>query len=84
MEKKEVIIGSPVTVAGITIVPVTQVSLYYWCGKGGISFFGLKKPVSVVVSTPEEKKAFRITGEEIPLDQLIQEVPGMKEKLGEI
>lgn len=84
MEKKEVIIGSPVRVAGATVVPVTQVSLHYWCGKGGVSFFGLKHPVSIVVATPEEKKAFRITGEEIPLDQLIQEVPGMKEILEEI
>ena len=84
MEKKEVIIGSPVKVAGITIVPVSQVSLHYWHGKGGVSFFGLKQPVSIVVSTAEEKKAFRITGEEIPLNQLIQEVPGMKETLEEI
>ena len=84
MEKKEVIIGSPVRVAGATVVPVTQVSLYYWCGKGGVSFFGLKYPVSIVVATPEEKKAFRVTGEEIPLDQLIQEVPGMKEVIEKI
>ena len=84
MEKKEVRIGNPVTVAGVTVIPVAQVSLHYWCSKGGISFFGIKQPVSVVVVSLPVKKAFGITGEEVPLDQLIQEVPGIKEVLERI
>ena len=81
MEKKEVEIGNPVTIAGVTLIPVTKVSLNYWRSKDSISFFGIKQPFSVVVVSPSEKKAFRIRGEEVPLDQLIQEVPGIKELL---
>lgn len=79
MEKKRVTIDNPVAVAGVTLIPVAKVSLNYWHGDGGISFFGVKQPVDVVVVSPSAKRAFRITGEEVPLDQLIQEAPGIKE-----
>jgi hypothetical protein len=84
MERKEVEIGSPVTIAGITLVPVTGISLHSWRCKDGISFLGTKQPLSVVVISPSEKKAFRVSGEEVPLDELIQEVPGIKELLNAI
>ena len=81
MEKKEVKIGNPVTVAGVTLIPVVKVSLNYWRGNGSVSFFGAKQPIGVVVVSQSAKRAFRITGEEVPLDQFIQEVPGIKEVL---
>ena len=78
MEKKEVGIGNPVAVAGVTLIPVLQVSVSYWRGGNGISFMGVKQPVSIVVVSPSAKKAFRVTGEEVSLNQLIQEVPDVK------
>jgi len=81
MGKNEVVIENPVTVAGITLVPVAGVSLNHWGGKRGVSYFSVKEPLGVVVVSPSAKKAFRITGEEILLDQLITEVPGLKEVL---
>jgi len=84
MEKKEVETGNPVTIAGITLIPVTEISVHSWQRKGSISFFGVKQPLSVVVISPSEKKAFRVSGEEVPLDELIQEVPGVKKFLNAI
>ena len=84
MEKKEVRIGNSVTVAGVTVIPVVEVSLNYRHGNRSISFLGVKQPVSVVVVSPSARRAFRITGEEVPLDQLMQEVPDIKEILEEI
>ena len=81
MEKKELEIDKPVKIAGVIMIPIAKVSLNYWRSNSGISFFGVKQPVSVVVVSPLAKKAFRITGEEVLLDQLIQEVPGIKEVL---
>ena len=81
MGKNEVVIENPVTVAGITLVPITEVSLNQWRGKGGVSYFSIKQPIGVVVVSPSAKRAFRITGEEILLDQFITEVPGLKEVL---
>ena len=79
METKEAVIDNPVTIAGVTLIPVVRVSQSQWQGNSGISFMGFKQPLSVVVVSPSAKKAFRMTGEEVPLDQLIQEVPGVKE-----
>jgi uncharacterized spore protein YtfJ len=81
MEKQEVGIDNPVEVAGVTLLPVVKVSLNYWHAKGGISFFGVKQAVAVVVVHPTAKRAFRVTGEEVTLDQLMQEFPSTKETL---
>jgi len=81
MEKEEVEIGNPVTAAGVTLIPVIKVSLNYWRRNGSLSFFGVKQPIGMVLVSPSGKRAFRITGEEVPLDQFIQEVPGIKEVL---
>ena len=84
MEKQEVRIENPVTIGGVTMIPVAKVLLNYWQGNGGISFFGIKQLVGVVVVSVSAKRAFRITGEEIPLEQLIQEAPGLEEILERI
>ena len=78
MEKKEVAIDNPVTTAGLTIVPVVQVLLNSGHVKGNASFFGLKQPIAVIVVSQIAKRAFRITGEEISIEQLEKEVPGVK------
>lgn len=81
MEKNEIVIENPMVVSGITLVPITEFSLNYWRGKHSLLCFGIKQPVSMVVVSPSAKRAFRITGEEISLDQLITEVPAIKEVL---
>ena len=85
MEKKEeVVIETPVTAGGVTLIPLARVSLNCWHGNRGVSYFGVKQPTDVVVVYPSGKRAFRITGEEVSLDRLIQEVPDIKEALAEI
>ena len=81
MEKEEIRIEAPVAVAGVTLVPIVKASLNHWHGKGRLSFFGTKQPVSVVIVSPQAKRAFRIDGEEISLDELAKEVPGLEEVL---
>ena len=81
MEKKEVVVESPVAVAGFTIIPVIQLLRNYWHAKGVTSFLGAKEPTAVIVVSPTAKRAFRLTGEEVSIDQLVQEVPGIEEIL---
>ena len=78
MENKEVRIDNPVTVAGITLIPVVQVSQNYWYSDSVISFFGIKQPISVVMVSPSVKKAFRVTGEEVSLDSSYRKYPVLK------
>ena len=81
MEKEEIRIEAPFAVAGITLVPVVKTWLNCWQGKRHLSFSGMQQPVSVVVVSPQDRRAFRISGEEVPLDQLTREVPDLKEIL---
>ena len=80
-EGKKVIVDNPVSVAGVTLIPVANVSLHCYRVGGGILCSGLKQPASVVVAYQSTKRAFRVTGEEVSLDQLTQEVPRLKEVL---
>ncbi|MFQ6122372.1 MAG: hypothetical protein ACE5LA_04855 [Dehalococcoidales bacterium] len=84
MEKKEVEVGNPVAIAGIILIPVEKVLLNYWHRNNSISLFAVKQPVSVVVVSTSEKRAFRITGEETSLDELVGEVPALGELLARI
>ena len=79
MEREEIRIEAPFTTAGVTLVPIVKASLNCWQGRGRLSFLGIKQPVTIVVISPQAKRAFRINGEEVPLDQLIKEVPGIKD-----
>ena len=71
------IVGSPIAIAETTLIPVVKSSINCQLSGNTIFFSGVKKPVSIVVASPSAKKAFEITGQEIPLDQLIQEVPDL-------
>lgn len=81
MEKEEVRIEAPIDVAGVTLIPVIKASLNCWQGKCCLSFFGAKQPVNLLVISPKARRAFRISGEEISLGQLTEEIPGMEEIL---
>ena len=81
MEKKRVTISSPVAIAGITLILITKLSLNCQPGGSNIFFSGIKQPLGIVVASPLTKKAFDVTGEEISLDQLIQETPSLAEVL---
>jgi uncharacterized spore protein YtfJ len=75
MEEKEVVIDNPVVIGEVTLIPIARVLVHYWHGKGGISFFAVKQPVAVIVVSPPAKRAFRVTGEEVSIDQLVAEFP---------
>jgi hypothetical protein len=77
MEKKTVVIAGPMAIAGITLILVIKLSLN--CQPGGSNIFlsGIKQPVNVVVASPLAKKAFDIEGDEIPIGQLLKEVPDL-------
>ena len=83
MERKEIIIEPPLNINGMKLIPVVEVSLNSWSDKAGIAFFGVRRPASVVLVSSTAKRAFRVTGEEISLAQLMREVPAIKEMLEE-
>ena len=84
MGREEIRIEAPVAVAGVTLIPVVQTSLDCWHRTGNLALFGIKQPVSVVVVSPLEIRAFRINGDEVSLDQIVKEAPDIQETLAGI
>lgn len=78
MESKKITVGKPIMIAGATIVPVITASALYYRLNGSLSVFGSKQPVYIVLVKGSATKAFRITSEEVSLEQLIEELPHLK------
>ncbi|MBM3167117.1 MAG: hypothetical protein FJZ94_06695 [Chloroflexi bacterium] len=81
MESKEITVAEPIVIAGTIIIPVITTSARCYRLNGSLSVFGSKQPTYTVLVSETAKRAFRITGEEIPLEQLIQEIPKLKSAL---
>lgn len=80
MERK-IAIDKPTTVSGITLIPVTKSSLNYQYMGNRIWCFGTKQPFIIVVVSQTARQALDITGQEVPLDQLIQDIPCIKDMM---
>ena len=81
MEKKEITINNTIAIAGLTIIPVVQVSVNNWQYNNGASFFGVKEPVAIIMISEAGKRAFRLTGEEVSIEQLSEETSELKEEI---
>ena len=64
---------------GVTLIPVTKLSLNCQRIGNSISFFAVKEPTSVVVVSQAAIRVFNITGEEVSLGQLVQDAPSIEE-----
>ncbi|UCH42730.1 MAG: hypothetical protein JSW16_07965 [Dehalococcoidales bacterium] len=84
MEMNKIIVDGPISAAGQTLIPVNRVSLRHWSTRTGSAFMGIKQPLAVIVVSLRTPRAFRTSGEEVPLDQLMKEAPELKEVLEQI
>ena len=83
-EKKEIITGSPVTVAGLTLIPIMETHLHHWRYRNSFSSFGSKQVIGIIVVTPTLTKALKVNGEEVTLEELETEFPGLEIKMNTI
>ena len=79
MEEKKIIADNMISVAGLTLIPVTKISTNLWSTRAGEAFLAIKQPIAIVVVSPQAKIAYRISGEEISLDELMKEAPRLKD-----
>jgi hypothetical protein len=80
-EKKEIITGSPVTVAGLTLIPIMETRLYHWRYHNSFALFGSKQAIGMIVVTPTLTKALKVNGEEVTLEELKREFPDLETKM---
>jgi uncharacterized spore protein YtfJ len=78
MEKKEIVVDTPIEIAGMKIIPVVQVNTHCYSKKRSVSAYCSKKPLIVVVVTDSGVKAFDMDGSQVELEKLIEAVPELK------
>jgi len=81
MEKKKVTVEGAFSLGALTLIPVSETT----CAGEQIGrtflLHAAKVPMAVVVISPTERKAFRITGEEISFETLAEEVPEIRREI---
>jgi hypothetical protein len=60
-------------VAGIRITPIVRISVGYAEIQGTFSFYAGKQPVYLVISSGDGERAYNVTGEEVPIQQVASE-----------
>ena len=83
-EKKEIIVGHPLTFSGLTLIPIMETRLHHWRYRNSFSSFGSKQAIGIIVVTPTLTKAFKVNGEEVTLEELKREFPDLETKVNTI
>ena len=65
----------PISVGAFTLLPVSETTCIGQQSGRKVLFRGSKTPIAVVVISPTKRRAFRMTGEEISLEDLTAEIP---------
>ena len=81
MEKEEISAGTYIRVGEVTLVPILRTAVVCLSGRRGVTGFGTREVVGIVVVSPTGNHAISISGEEVPLDDYASQVPEVKELL---
>ena len=73
--EKIVTIEGPFVIGGVTLIAVVRSSLTCKCSDKGIWLFGIKFPIALVLISDSSKQAYRTNGEEVSIEQLMEENP---------
>lgn len=60
------------------MVPVVQTTIGHYQKGNVVSFWGIKRPISLLAISPSLRVAFAITGEQVPVERLIEEASEIK------
>jgi len=77
-EKKEIVAGNPVTVAGLTVIPIVETRLNFRRCRNSVSVSGSRRAIGVIITSPQGEKAFNINGEEVAPGELKEEFPDVE------
>ena len=81
MEKQKVTAGKHIILDQVTLVPVLRTTVCGYNGKHGITGFGSKEVIGVVVVSPAGIRAIDISGEEVPVKEYLRLMPDLAEVL---
>jgi len=73
--------GQYITIGEITLLPIIRTYISCRNVDNSILCSGSKNLVGIVVVSPKWKRAINVAGEEVPIDQYMEQVPELKELL---
>lgn len=81
MEKEEISTGTLIRIGEITLVPILRTAVVCLSGRRGVTGFGTREVVGVVVVSPAGNRAISISGEEVPVEDYAKQLPEVDELL---
>jgi hypothetical protein len=75
MRKEYLACEKATEVTGVRITPIVRMSVGYTEIHGARSFYAGKQPVYLIITSKEGERAYSITGQEVPIQQVISECP---------
>ena len=82
MEINRYVLEKPILAGNVEIIPVTQIRAVVKKPGKSIMALGSKTVMGIVIKYPEKICTYRATGEEIPLEKFIEQVPDIEALLG--
>ena len=73
--------GNPIVIGEFTVVPLEETHTHHASGGRGLAVFVTRKPVGVVVSSPEGRWALDMDGAQVPVESFTREFEGLWEFL---
>jgi len=81
VEKEEISAGTLIRVGEVTLVPILRTTVVCLSGRRGITGFGTREVIGMVVVSPEGNRAISVSGEEVPVEKYTEKVPEINELL---
>ena len=76
MEEK-IVIDKPISAEGMQLRLISKVTVSLKTSRLGMGYFAKKQPVAVIIDSLKKSRAYRITGEEVSLEELTKEFPNL-------
>ena len=81
MEKEEISTGTLIRIGEVTLVPILRTAVVCLSGRRGVTGFGTREVIGMVVVSLEGNRAISISGEEVPIEKYATQVPEVDELL---
>ncbi len=81
MEKATLRLEASIVVGGFRLTPVSRLTLHTWRHRRAATALGMKYAAAVLVSSAAGTRAFRYSGEEISIQELVREMPAISADL---
>jgi len=81
VEKEEISTGTLIRIGEVTLVPILRTAVVCLSGRRGVTGFGTREVIGMVVVSLEGNRAISISGEEVPIEKYATQVPEVDELL---